>query len=152
MRKRAIFAFCFLICAFTYLNGEETTKWSEYSVILQPAPTGGVGIFATHDMPEGMRVFTGKFSPKRAKTKEIPAAFLKYCVFIDDEECYCPERFDCMEIGWYINHSFDPNLIKIAEGHWVAARDIKAGEELLMDYNQLNEPENLKEPYYRIER
>ena len=143
-------ATCILVCALSSIQAEESAsvQWTETSAMLQPSPVGGIGIFATHDIPEGMRVFTGKFSPRRAKIKDIPAAFLKYCVFLNDEECNCPERFDRMEIGWFINHSFDPNLVKIAEGYWVAARDIKTGDEFFMDYNQLGEPENLKEPYY----
>lgn len=53
------------------------------------------------------------------------------------------------KIGWYINHSREPNIHKIGEDHIVTSRAIKAGEEILIDYNQLNEPEHLKEDYYK---
>ena len=54
-----------------------------------------------------------------------------------------------MEIDWYLNHSNDPNIIEIKEDYWITVRDIKACEELLVDYNQFNEPEHLKEPFYK---
>lgn len=125
-------------------------KWTEFSAILKPSPLGGIGIFAAHDIPAGTKIFSGQFSPRKMKIKDIPAEFLKYCIFLDDDECHCPERFDRMEIGWYLNHSDKPNIAKKADSRLFSIRDIKAGEEILIDYNQLNEPEHLKEDYYKI--
>ncbi len=122
---------------------------TEFTFVLKPSPIGGVGVFATHDIHEGTQLFRANFSPRRMKTKEVPADFIKYCIFLDDEECICPERFDRMEIGWFINHSHSPNIAKQPEKGIVAIREIKAGEEILMDYNILNEPEHLKESYYK---
>lgn len=109
----------------------------------------GVGVFAAHDIPRGAKVFTGEFSKRRMLLKDIPPEFIKYCVYINDEECFCPERFDRMEIGWYINHSDHPNISKLSDDDVVAVQDIKAGDEILINYNQLNEPEHLKEAYYK---
>lgn len=125
------------------------TKWTEYSLVLKPSPIAGIGVFATTDIPAGMRIFSGNISARTMKITEIPPDFLKYCIFLNDEECLCPERFDRMEIGWFINHADEPNLEKKAEDHIVSLREIKAGEEILINYNQLNEPEHLKEEYYR---
>jgi hypothetical protein len=122
---------------------------NEYSLILQPSALGGIGVFTTHDFPQGSQIFSGTFSPRKLLIKDIPSAFLKYCIYLNDEECLCPERFDRMEIGWYLNHSDQPNIIKQAENLIVSTRDIKAGEEILIDYNHLNEPEHLKEAYYK---
>lgn len=124
-------------------------EWSEFSFILKPSPIGGIGVFATHDIPSGKRIFSGEFTRRKMKTKDLPLEFRKYVIFINDEECFCPERFDRMEIGWYINHSDTPNITEISDKHLVALRDIKAGEEILLDYNELNEPEHLKESYYK---
>lgn len=125
--------------------------WTQYSGALKPSPLGGIGVFATHDIPAGTEVqlFSRDIPPRRAKLKEIPPEFRKFCVYINDEDVLCPHRFDLMEIGWYLNHSHSPNIIKIAESDAIAVRDILAGEEILLDYNQLDEPSHLKEPYYR---
>lgn len=123
--------------------------WTEFTFILKPSPLGGVGVFTTHDLPKGMQIFSGKHSPKKRLIKEVPEVFLKYCIFLNDEECLSPERFDRMEIGWFLNHSEKPNITKTANSYVITLRDIRAGEEILMDYNELNEPEHLKESYYK---
>ena len=118
---------------------------TEFSFILGVSNVAGVGVFATHDIPKGTKVF---FIPKKkCKIKDIPKQFLMYVVYVNDEECFCPTQFDRIDVLWYINHSYDPNVIE-SDDIIIAARDIKAGEEILFDYNQLNEPEHLKEPYY----
>jgi SET domain-containing protein len=134
-------------CIASEMQKESAEKWTEFSSVLKPSSLGGIGVFATHDIKAGVQVLSGKFSKRKAKTKEIPAEFLKYCMFIDDEECWRPERFDKMEIGWFLNHSDHPNIAKGANDLF-AVRDIKAGEEILIDYNQFDEPDHLKESYY----
>ncbi|MCC2667313.1 MAG: hypothetical protein K0R24_1400 [Gammaproteobacteria bacterium] len=122
-------------------------RCTEFSFILKPSTLGGVGVFATHDIPKGTSFFSGSPSPRRMNPKNIPADFIKYCIFISDEECLCPERFDRMNIGWYINHSSEPNIGKNSDS-LISICDIQAGEEILLNYNELNEPEHLKEAYY----
>jgi hypothetical protein len=123
--------------------------WTEYSLILQPSCIGGVGVFTTHDIPEGTQLFKGDHTLRTLNPKDIPKPFLKYCIFLNDLECLCPERFDRMEVGWYINHSNEPNTTRSETKHLITNRNIKAGEEILMDYNELNEPEHLKEDYFK---
>lgn len=66
-----------------------------------------------------------------------------------EESHHLLERFDRMEIGWYIELTDD-----VAHGlkkrNVYTIKKIKAGEEILIDYNYLKEPEYLKEDYYRI--
>jgi len=132
------------------LNRDKTQiKWTEFSFVLKPSTLGGVGVFATHDIPKDTSLFSGSSSSRRMKTTEIPADFIKYCIFLSDDECLCPERFDRIGIGWYINHSSDPNIGKNTAG-FISIRDITAGEEILLNYNELNEPEHLKEAYYKV--
>lgn len=126
-----------------------STSWSEFSIALKPSPIGGIGVFATHFIKAGTRIFTGEFVRKKRLIKDIPESFRKYCIYINDEECYSPERFDRMETGWFLNHSDHPNMGKNVEGLLVALRDIQADEEILVDYNRYEEPEHLKEDYYR---
>lgn len=122
---------------------------SEFALILKPSEIGGVGVFAASDIPAGKLVFSQPFHPRLMKVNDIPKEFLKFVIYLNEEECLAPQRFDRMEIGWYLNHSDTPNITKIAEHTAVSNREIKAGEEIFIDYNQLNEPENLKEDYYR---
>lgn len=147
----------FVVCAQKNNNSQE---WSEFSFILKPSPLGGIGIFATHDIPAGTLVFNAPYKLRIVKIKDIPEVFLQYCIYINDEECLAPERFDCMGIGWYTNHSAIPNIakkgpIKDENGNYdpdtevYAIRDIKAGEEILIDYNSFDEPEHLKDDYFR---
>lgn len=128
------------------LNSE--VQWTEFSFILGPSQISGIGVFTTHNIPKGTRVFSEKRPPRKMKIKDIPDEFLKYCTFKNDEQCICPKRFDRMEIVYYVNHSNNPNISVTAERKVVSICDIKAGEEILFDYNELNEPEHLKEAYY----
>jgi len=151
----------FILCLL-FLNFAPTIaamEWTEFSFILKPSPLGGIGVFATHDIAKGTQVFKNSFELRNLKTKDIPSELIKYCIFLNDEECLCPKRFDRMEIGWYLNHSSDPNIAnKFVITHAsefgkerlvYATKDIKAGDEILIDYNALGEPEHLKEDYYK---
>lgn len=136
-------------------------EWSEFSFMLKPSSLGGIGVFATHDIPAGTILFSPNFEIRTLKIKDVPEPLLQYCIYINDEECLGPERFDRMEIGWYLNHSATPNIARkipvsnaeavknIKERAMHAIQDIKAGDEILMDYNELDEPEHFKEDYYR---
>ena len=74
-------------------------NYSEFSFILKPSPLGGIGVFATHDVPIGSLLFNKEFELRILKIKDIPKELLQYCIYINDMECLCPERFDRMEIG-----------------------------------------------------
>jgi SET domain-containing protein len=54
-----------------------------------------------------------------------------------------------MEVGWYLNHSFEPNAACKEPDEFYASRDITAGEEVLIDYNSLDEPEDKKDDFYK---
>lgn len=147
----------FVLYAHKNSNAQE---WSEFSFILKPSPLGGIGIFATHDIAAGTLVFNAPYKLRIVKIKDIPAPFLQYCIYINNDECLAPDRFDCMGIGWYTNHSATPNIakrgpIKDENGNYdpdtevYAIKDIKAGDEILIDYNTFDEPEHLKEDYFR---
>ena len=127
------------------LNKKEDLRmeWSEFSYVLKPSPLGGIGVFATHDIAAGTLLANKGHKIRVLKIKDIPPEFLKYCIYINNEECVCPERFDHMEIGWFINHSATPTY------SFYALKAIKAGDEIVMDYNSLNEPADLKEDYYK---
>jgi SET domain-containing protein len=124
-------------------------KTTEFSFILKPAKYG-IGVFAVHVIEKGtyLRLFgeeNVEVSILREK-KDVPELFQEYCVDRGDMVS-CPKDFGCMEVGWYINHSKDPNAYH-KDYNYYALRDIKEGEEITIDYNTLEEPEEAKEEYY----
>lgn len=149
------------LCIISLFGKEQVMNWSEFSFVLKPSPLGGIGVFATHDISAGTLLFRPEgHVVRKLKIKDVPQELIKYCVYINDEECFAPERFDRMEIGWFINHSSTPNISStrepeidnitlVVKPHFYAIKAIKSGEEIVMDYNELNEPEHLKESYFR---
>ena len=136
---------------------------SEFSLCLKPSPLAGIGVFATHDIAAGTLLCTTELGLRKMNIKDVPADWQKFCVYINDEECFAPERFDRLEVGWFINHSSAPNIaikdplvnldeIDISKPQaypFIALKDIKAGEEILVDYNYMKEPEHMKEDFYK---
>lgn len=128
-------------------------KTTEFSFILKPSEYG-VGVFATEDIKKDthLRLFgdeeTIDFRSLVRNKEDVPELFQGYCMD-RDEKLICPMDFGQMHVGWYLNHSNSPNTYPDSDYKWYASRDIKAGEEITIDYNTLNEPEDGKEDYYR---
>jgi hypothetical protein len=78
------------------------------------------------------------------KTTEF---FHQYCVD-RGETLRCPKDFGRMEIGWHLNHSKTPSAHHVNYNYY-ASRDIMAGEEITINYNLLEEPEDAREGYYK---
>lgn len=128
------------------------TAWTEFSFVLKPTPLGGIGVFATHSIHKGTVICTYSFRIRVLKTETIPRELLPYCFYLNNKECLCPERFDRMELAWYINHSDIPNIGKdtvvfdieelssLKPRYYFALRDIEEGEEILINYGDLTEP------------
>ena len=142
-----VVVFWFYPVVYLHSNYQE---WSEFSAILKPSkiPDAGVGVFATHDIKKGARVFTHIAPWTVASHDEVPDVWQGHVNSIDDKYCMRPERFDHMGIECYINHSFTPNIISNANCEWVAARDIKKGEEFTFDYSLTEVAETPEEAYY----
>ena len=54
------------------------------------------------------------------------------------EELGCPDNFNLLTVGWYVNEpeqGQQPNLVPTSTYDLVAARDIRAGEELTVLYS-----------------
>lgn len=127
---------------------------NEFSFILKPSKYG-VGVFATHNIGKGARLrLWGKQiedDKDRARVldkKKVPEALRGYCID-RGEKLLCPNDFGFMEIGWYVNHSDNPNAYQEKYKWFFAKQDIKEGEEILIDYNSLDEPEENREDYYK---
>jgi SET domain len=65
-----------------------------------------------------------------------------YCLY-DEANYFIPAHgFKKMDVSLFINHSDEPNIISINDGdYFEATREIKAGEELLIDYGGIVEGE-----------
>lgn len=127
-------------------------KTNEFSFILKPAQYG-VGVFTLHDIKAKtyLRLFGDEIKPDQGTPRnkeDLPDTFRQYCLDRGDT-LSCPKDFGRMEIGWYLNHSKTPNAHHDDDYNYYASRDIKAGEEVTIDYNLLGEPEDTKEDYYQ---
>lgn len=119
--------------------------------MLKPSPLHGIGVFAVRDIPKGCRGMFSKgeeewISVPRAEVDALPAhskALVEnFCLF-DEAFYYIPEYgFKVFDLAVFLNHSETPNIISINDGEaFETTRDIKAGEELLVDYGEIVESE-----------
>ena len=125
---------------------------NEFSFILKPSKHG-VGVFTVHGIKAGtyLQVFsneerTGQ-GARRIDKEKVPETLKDYCIDRGDQLA-CPTDFSAMSIGWYMNHSKTPNAAH-KNYRYYAMRDIEAGEEILIDYNTLEESEDAKDDYYK---
>lgn len=129
----------------------------EFSFQLKPSEHG-IGVFILHDVAEGTKLVVQPdgYMARILKKEEIPPELLTYCEARpeNDGTYFCPQNFSTMEVSWFINHSNTPNVrLEFTDTepstviHY-AARDLKAGEELFIDYSEWDEPESEKEEYY----
>jgi SET domain-containing protein len=118
-------------------------------VMIKPSPIEGIGVFALQDIPRGCRSMFSKANDQEqwipiAKTEveELPAhakALIEnYCLY-DDENYFVPDYgFKKMDLVNFLNHADTPNVISINDGEFFEAiRDIKQGEELVIDYGAI---------------
>jgi SET domain-containing protein len=118
-------------------------------VMLKPSFIEGIGVFAIRDIPKGCReMFSKPDANDRwiSVTKEEVAALPPYARFIvgnhclyDDENYFIPDNgFKKIDLSLFLNHADTPNIISINEGdYFEAIRDIKNGEELVIDYGEI---------------
>lgn len=129
-----------------------STQTSEFSFILRTSQYG-IGVFATHAIQKGtfLRLFGDRNIShqvsKECSLEDVPESFRMYCLHRNGS-VICPADFGRMEIGWFLNHSHNPNAHHVGYDYF-ASRDIAAGEEITIDYNSLEEPEESKDDYYR---
>ena len=76
----------------------------------------------------------------RGLPREVRKLYEDFCVITDKGRKYgCPTNFNRLTVSWYLNSSSDPNVYCTKDYKFVAKRDIKAGEELTVDYSTYNE-------------
>ena len=121
-----------------------TGKTDQYSFILAPSAIAGIGVFATHAIKKHtkLRLFSNEDSqiiPHNSPLLKLPRVrwFCQWYGVEDVDGYHCPKNFGKMDIGWYVNHSKMPNAYQQTSIYY-AARDIKKGEEILIDYETLS--------------
>ncbi|HEY3489626.1 MAG TPA: SET domain-containing protein [Candidatus Deferrimicrobiaceae bacterium] len=117
---------------------------------LKPSTVHGVGVFAIRDIPEGTNVFADDkgnmvwvtTDKLEGLAPEIIKLFDDFCV-LKENKYYCPDSFNNLTVGWYINHSKDKTNVKCTDDYdFIATKHIKIGDELLADYESYSD--NLK--------
>ncbi len=116
---------------------------------LQPSKIHGVGVFAIRDIPKGVNIFKGDKSEMDTCInksdvenfdEEIKKLYVDFCVLKGDKYI-CPDSFNNLTVGWYLNHSKNPNVRCDENYEFFALRDIKKGEELTVDYSTYSDNE-----------
>jgi SET domain-containing protein len=108
----------------------------------------GVGVFAIIDIPINTSIFSNDksemvwFNEEELELQKLSEEFKNlykdFCVILKkgDSKVYgCPDNFTNLTISWYLNHSKTPNVYCDQEYNFLTLRDIKAGEELTVDYD-----------------
>jgi SET domain-containing protein len=104
----------------------------------------GIGVYPLGDIKKNAEVILwekGDWQLEDPKTFTDLKWANKWGIYAWDK-LWCPKSKIRMSIAWYINHSKTPNLRTrfTRNGNWRfwALRGIKEGEELTIDYSQLD--------------
>ena len=110
-----------------------------------------MGVFVLHDIAEGthLELFRADFQEEIRDVGEVQKELQGFCLHREDGKLLCPKFFNRMDIGNYVNHSESANLRYEKGKGYFAKRDIRAGEELIANYRELDEPESSRDDYYR---
>jgi hypothetical protein len=115
------------------------------------------GLFATEPLKKGTIVWKNRGDgPAEEKYRKIygediqhltPSElryFIRYSYQNDDDLFISPLNEEEVNYDYsnFWNHSCDPCTLPLDEDHWVAIRDIKAGEQLTIDYSTFDSNES----------
>jgi SET domain-containing protein len=120
---------------------------SQTYVMIKPSPLHGIGVFAIRDIPKGTTdIFSEGFGDWIKVSKDEVDALPthsrelieNHCLF-DEDSYFIPEYgFKLVDFVIYLNHSETHNVLSLNDGEqFEALLDIKAGEELLVDYGTI---------------
>jgi len=125
------------------LDTESYAETGEFSFVLKPSPSGGIGVFATHGIRAGtpLRLFgNGQTRIYSAEQVERDPRLKRFCRFYGvatEDGWYVAGDFGCMALGWYLNHGTQANAHHDETWEYFASRDIAAGDEITIDYRAL---------------
>lgn len=102
----------------------------------------GVGVFAIREIPERTKLFVGDLGETlrvpvsivdKLDDAEMRQMYYDFCPVVD-QFFIAPVDFNQITMGWYLNHSNDPNVHSDATLQFVASRLIRPGEEVTANY------------------
>lgn len=104
----------------------------------------GVGVFAIRAIPKGVDPFNSlvhfkevKFSKK--DLQDLPKSVFKqlqiFCYYVGDTFYVPTTGLNSVNMAIYVNHSKKPNLRFRKDGTLQTLKDIRKGEELMIDYD-----------------
>lgn len=130
------------------------TETDRKSFMLKPStlPDSGIGVFVLHDVAKDtyLELILDDFEEELCDPVDVPLELQGYCLDQPDGKLRCPVHFNRLDIGNYLNHSVAKQNIRYVESEgYYATRDLAKGEELFANYNNLGEPEETKEAYYK---
>lgn len=106
------------------------------------ASSKGVGVFAIREIPEATKLFVGDVGETvqipvsevdKLKDAELRRMYYDFCPVVD-KVFVAPVDFNQMTMGWYLNHSDDPNVQIVELLQFVTCRFIRVGEEVTANY------------------
>lgn len=151
-----------LLCQQLGLNWKEYyDKWSpifekdmvlehleDTYLTLKPSPIHGVGVFAIRDIPKGTSPFSigmeGYVDLEPTDFESLPSEVKdhvkNYCTKNEGKYNVPIAGFKVVDLVQFLNDSKTPNIKSLDDGvKFEAIRDIKAGEELTIDYDTITE-------------
>lgn len=90
----------------------------------------GKGVFADSRLEPGDLVWD--YEGKEQWISEIPEELWQYAFQVDYDRYIVPERGS---VGWFMNHSCEPNCVILGRTRIVALSTIEPGDELTFDYS-----------------
>ena len=117
---------------------------------LAPSNIHGIGLFAIRDIPFGQKLFEQILDDndyiflKKGDLEvfDIEIQNLIKSLYILEEKGVWIQKtgLNHLDYSYYINHSNEPKLIYIQnKNYYLPKRDIKKGEELTYDYNEVQD-------------
>jgi hypothetical protein len=117
-------------------------RTDEFSFILKPSGLSGIGVFCTHGIAKGTRLALFPslqhryFSNEELRRDPRLKLFCQVYGVETGRGSVVARDFGHMQIGWYLNHSDQPNTHH-ERFKYYASRDIEANEEITIDYRDL---------------
>jgi uncharacterized protein len=118
---------------------------------LKPSKIHGVGVFAIQPIPKGMHLLNSDeeiYWIDEAYIRQLPKNLRRlyedFCI-IKNGKYGCPQNFNNLTMGWYLNDSSNPNVAMDEDYNLYAIRDIAEGEELTIDSSKFSE-----QPYRKM--